>query len=466
MLFGLPITWLGPILDILISRGNGYTLTYNLSSNFQILIDFFKFFSPAFKYGATYGVRIEIIILVLGLGYVTWQNTKNIWKGLLASFLSYTLIFIIATLPGILYTIANPHDFYNQTQVSQYISELIQNSNIAHNSLHDFVITKTYPRSLELGFDKLMTQLLLVISILFLTILFYNLDGKKLKIVFKNARWERLFFYESLLLIGLILALYLGVGEINRWVDILGIICLILSVMGLWMFSVQTNDIADINIDKITNLDRPLVKGELTSNDMKEIGYIWLTLALTSAWAAGYYPFFMTSVGVALSYIYSVEPLRLKKYPFISTFILGIASLTVVLSGFFFLSIDKNIAIFPSMTALLIIFGITLAFNFKDIKDIEGDKNDNIITLPVLFPRFGMQIIGMCLAVSFLLIPIAVSFYTLYIFAIPAAFIGYFVITQDNYKERNVFILYFAFILAATLLVLLLYWIKNSYNLI
>jgi 4-hydroxybenzoate polyprenyltransferase len=87
------------------------------------------------------------------------------------------------------------------------------------------------------------------------------------------------------------------------------------------------------------------------------------------------------------------------------------------------------------------------------MKDIDGDTVENIKTLPVIFRKNGDKIVGALLAASFILVPVVFSFYSLYILALPAAFIGYKITTRKPYKEKYIFFLYFYFLVATILLI-------------
>jgi 4-hydroxybenzoate polyprenyltransferase len=280
----------------------------------------------------------------------------------------------------------------------------------------------------------------------------FKIEKDKFFSVIKNARPERIIFYLTLIVGGGGLAYIMGYGKPFSYLDIFGFICLGLSWISFWMYSVHINDIYDVEIDKISNRERPLVRQEMTLENMQHAGYIWLALALAGSWSAGFYPFFMGLVCLAISYIYSAHPLRLKRFPILSSFIISVACLATVLAGFFFVSAEKRIQIFPISLAIGILLILTLAKNARDIKDIEGDKANGIYTLPILFGKNGIKIVGLCLASGFLLIPIFLKFYELYIVALPAAIIGYMLVIKKPYKEKNIFTLYFAFSIGAVIL--------------
>ncbi|HEY4508688.1 MAG TPA: UbiA family prenyltransferase [Candidatus Paceibacterota bacterium] len=465
ILFGLPVIWLAPIIDILLSRGLGYKMTYIFDTHGKLLFDFLTFFGSNLTHGATYGIRVEIILILAGVGWYLWLKTKNISKTLLGVIATYVLGFVMASLPGILYTFSHFHAG-TTIDVLKFFENTVNGSNIFHNTLHDGNLSVSASRFFELGFDKLMSQILFIISFFFGALLLWKIDSKKFRAVIGNIRLERISSYIVLLLCGA------GFAYINRlsgeliWADLLGLLCLIISWVSLWMQAVHTNDVSDVKIDEISNTDRPLIKKELNENDMRQTGFLWLAIALLGSWSAGFYPFFMALVFVATSYIYSSYPLRLRRFPIIPSFLIGVASLATILAGFFFISAHKEIGNFPMLLAVGIVIMVTLAINVKDMRDIEGDRADGILTLPVLFGQNGAKIVGLCLALSFLLVPIFLSFYALYIFSIPAAIIGYKLVTKKPYTEKPLFILRFVFLACVAFSYLGVYWLAHLYGVI
>ena len=462
ILFALPLSWLAPILDIVISLGKGYRMSYVFDSHQTLLVDFFKFFSFQPMQWATYGMRVEIIIILLGIGWYVWLKRKTVLPIILAVFSTYFLIFLIGSVPGLLYTFTHINNGVdsNSLSVFGYINNLLIDSNILHNTLHETTFSVTPLRFFELGFNKLMSQILFILSFVFVSILFWKIETKKFKAVVKNARLGRIFFYLSLLFLGMGGAYTLGF-KLTSWVDILGVVCLVISWVGLWLYAVQINDIADIDIDKISNKERPLVQGVMTTSDMKEVGLIWLVIALSGSWSAGFYPFYMCIVGLFVSHIYSAEPFCLKRIPVLSTFLISIASLVTILAGFFFVSWDKTFQTFPLLLALGTLVVFTLEINIKDMKDIEGDKANGIKTLPVIFGKNGPRVVGLCFALSILSVPLFLSFYILYIISIPVAIISYRLITRTPYREKPIFILHFIYLLLIVLLFMVSPWLVN-----
>jgi 4-hydroxybenzoate polyprenyltransferase len=109
---------------------------------------------------------------------------------------------------------------------------------------------------------------------------------------------------------------------------------------------------------------------------------------------------------------------------------------------------------------------VTLAINFKDIKDIEGDKENGIMTIPTLFPKSGIRIVAALFSLSILLVPFFLTFYLLYLIAIPSSIIGYRIITKKPYVEKHIFTLRFFFLAGIAVSYLLIFWFANVYNLL
>lgn len=452
ILFCLPVIWIGPILDIIFSAGIGHTITYIFHGPKLLLIDFLTFFGPQ----VTIGLRLELFIILLAIGLYVWKVKKSIIKTILSVLFSYVFLFFIFALPSIIYLLGNISDIGNQASTYNVLHFLIKNiseSNISHNTIDATLTYSSNSRAFELGFDKLLSQISFLLSFVFILFIFYKTQKEKFITIIKNSRPERVLFYTTLLGLGSVYAVKLNLGQTNNWIDLMSIITLIISWYGAWMFAVHTNDIADEQIDLVSNLNRPITNNKVSVTEMRETGYIWLLLSLLGAFSIGYYPFFMILTFTAAYYIYSYPPLRLKRIPLLSSFLISIACLSTIMAGFYFVSTIKTLNSFPGFLAIGIIIIFTLATNIRDIKDIEGDKKDGIFTIPVIFNNKGKKIVALMFSTSFILAPFFFSSYLLYISAIPTSVIGYKIVTRKVYKESLVFCLYFVFFLSLLVLI-------------
>jgi len=465
-LFALPVIWLPAIIDIVASSGNGFVMSYIFDNGRQLLFDFLTFFGPHFTEGATIGIRVEVVIFLFGIGFFVRRAGKKFWTIFFAVLISYTFIFSLFALPGILYTASHIHALdSNQVTTVGFLNNAIAGSNIKQNIQDGLMNYSSYVIFFSLGFNKLMSQIFFLLSVFLLAFWFYKTQKEKFLAVLKNSRPERVLFYGILLSAGALAAFVEGLGSFKSWVDVMSFACLLISWYGGWMFAVHTNDIADVAIDSISNSDRPITGGKLSSEEMKQTAVIWLLISLVGSFIVGYYPFFMNLVFLTVYYIYSMPPLRFKRVPIFSSFLISVAALSSILCGFFFLSTIKDFNIFPMMTALGIMLIFTLGVNIRDMKDVDGDRAEGIMTLPVIFKEDGAKVVGALLAASFLLVPVIFSFFTLYIFAIPAAVVGYKMVVRKPYKEKYVWIVYFSFLLATALLFGGLYLFARALNL-
>src|SRR3989344_6113651 len=96
ILFALPVIWLAPIIDIILSYGEGYKMTYLFDSHGKLLVDFFTFFGPILNQGATYGIRIGIVLILIGVGWYLWQINKNAFKTILGVLSVYAFGFVMS----------------------------------------------------------------------------------------------------------------------------------------------------------------------------------------------------------------------------------------------------------------------------------------------------------------------------------------------------------------------------------
>lgn len=462
ILFFLPIIWLAPILDIVLSGGRGYIMFYFFDSGKNLLSDALKFFSPSFMHGVTYGMRISYVVLISCLGLYVWKKNKKIWPTIFATILLFVFMFIIGSLPSSIYMLNNP-GISNPTSsdIINTLDRMIASSNIPHNTLHEGPQSVVPLRFIDIAFNKFMSQILFIISFLFSTIFFLTTERRKTLAVIKNCRPERIIYYLVPMLLAMAYTYDVGLGKYNSFIDSLGLISLFISWFGMWMFSVHLNDIADINIDKITNRNRPLVENKLDLLEMNQSSYLFLMIALVGSWVAGFYQFYMVTIGLAIAYIYSMPPLRLKRFPIVSTFLMSTVIVCAAISGFFFVSVDKNLHLFSPLIILGILATFTFQLNFKDLKDVEGDKKDGVLTIPVIFTRYGKKIVGLLFALSFLLVPYFLSFSTLYIVAVPFAVLGYYFVNKEPYNEKRLFILNFLFVLSIILVIYLLFLVSK-----
>ena len=293
LLLGLPLIWLGPLLDIIISGGSGYKILYLLAAPLHMGVYFFVYLLPHSI--VTPGLRIELSLIIFIACFYVWYVRRSSLAAFGAGFLVYSFIFVIFACPSIIYLLSHLDDMSNVVSskaVVNYLYEALDTSIIGRNSLHATLLFSTPGRALEIEFNYLMSQITFLLSCFFLAFWLHKTSPQIFSAIIKNCRIERIGFYLIVIFLGIAFAVQRGLMTHFSWIDGMGIVTLAIAWACSWMFAVHVNDIADIKIDMISNANRPLVRGIVSVRDMQQIGYLWLAAALLGTWSVGYYPFY------------------------------------------------------------------------------------------------------------------------------------------------------------------------------
>lgn len=169
------------------------------------------------------------------------------------------------------------------------------------------------------------------------------------------------------------------------------------------IYIVGLNQLEDVEIDKINKPHLPIAAGEFSLRQGQTIVIITGLLALVLAIVGG--PWLLATVGISLllGTAYSLPPIRLKRFPFWASFCIYTVRGVIVNLGLFlhslwvlnqgsYLQPFDGLEIPPAIWALtLFILAYTFAIAiFKDIPDIEGDRQYHITTFTI---RLGAQFV-------------------------------------------------------------------------
>ena len=213
--------------------------------------------------------------------------------------------------------------------------------------------------------------------------------------------------------------------------------------------SLAINDIYDENSTKMPKDPNQNMTRNLTSPEMKTIALFCGLLSLLIATILSYAAIIIVLLCIATSIIYSLPPLRLKKYPIISTFLLSSAAVLVFTLGFYAETPQKD---FPISLVYAMLICFTLAFNTKDLKDYEKDKQNRVWTIPVIFGlQKGRMIIAALDLLAYSLVPTILGLENLWIPAIVFGILTFLVVLRKESKEWQIFLLYFLFLATAFL---------------
>jgi 4-hydroxybenzoate polyprenyltransferase len=189
--------------------------------------------------------------------------------------------------------------------------------------------------------------------------------------------------------------------------DFLYILAGIFLIVIVWLSTLLINSVYDLPIDRISNPNRPLVKGEINPSLYFNLSFIFSIIALVVSVVLGIIPFILTIISLMSSLAYSMPPLRLRKRLF-STLFIGSGSSLAFFIGYF--NHTRILEISINSDAILLSILIFIAFSIgpmtKDLKDYQGDLQHGVKTF---FTVYGMEkgtkIVAVLLGVS-LLIPL------------------------------------------------------------
>jgi len=393
-----------PLIDLVVSGGAGYYITYlSPAVHTDIWQRFFTFFGEPMTdlgFGPTPGQKVEILCAVLLGSYYVFIKRSNVLLSVLSGFCLYITIFAWMALPFFLAWF-----------------------------LRFFDIAYRYSDSLFLGFYLIILP---IIGIVFA----YLWQPRYVRAIMADMRILRLAYYELIFMFGAALAVHQGFGTFYPEM-VFQLPIILLSIAFAWLSALMQNNLADRAIDRISNIDRPLVRGTVPLPIYQRIAWVFFACALTYALLVSFTAFFVIFLFVGNYFIYSMPPLRLKRILFLSKFLIAFNILAVALLGFQFFA--KWEAHLPIMLYPVILIGGAFALNFIDIKDYAGDKVAGIHTLPVVMGLWpAKRLIGFFNFGAYLLAFLLVrDVYFLPVFAMLGALQFYF-INKADYSDEAV----------------------------
>ena len=237
-------------------------------------------------------------------------------------------------------------------------------------------------------FAAIYALLFSALSFLFL----YVVSRRNLETIIRTVRLERLIFYGAMAIFGFILSMHqLGMRFDGHEFSYLALAMMFMSLcFGFWSMQV-VNDFYDVDIDRVVSKRNPLLRG-VGRDYYKIFGFTLLFMALSYAFILNFTALLILSSYLLLGIIYSMPPVRLKRIPLISTFVIALAVTLSIAFGFSVYYGNRAVNAIPGRLLAPTLFAITLGFIAKDINDVPGDRKHGVITLPVLLYDRGTLI--------------------------------------------------------------------------
>ena len=423
-----PIILLAPILDLLVSGGQGYNISYMFEDSSALINRFVTFSWGYLGRGITPGIQIELMVVFVLVACYLFLKTGKIILAIIGVIASYIVGFVLGSLPSLITVLWNLKG--SATVGSEIFSA-------------DVVLYHFY------SFNQKMTLVLFPILVVELGLWYRLYNREKFRALLKNLRGLRVFHYLCMLSMGMLI----GYGQrppetfFESPFPILILIVSACSVVLAWLWAVGVNDLHDEDTDRITNHSRPLVSGVIDVEEYRSLNLVFLLLSLVAAILIRH-PFLVTILVTAgLSYVYSAPPFRLKRVPLLSTFILALCSALVCLGGFVLFSADYSFVGFPPRILSAMLVAFTLGLTVIDIKDLKGDQATGTVTLPILFgEKKGKMITGILVLLAYLSVPVILKILVLIPLALVFGIPTYLLINGKQMRETPIFLLYFLFL--------------------
>ena len=402
-----------PVVDLVASAGAGTDIGYlNPPRWGQLAAQYATFLAPIKGRNPSLGLRVEIALVVIGAVLYLRNKRASLPRCLAGGVLVYTVIFAVGALP--------------------------------------FWVRRTIgPIGLRfVGFDEQAVVFLSAGLYLEMIVLAFVGSRRYFCELVKDLRWLRVAHYQLIYLLGVALAAT-GGRALPDAPPPFGLVFVPLALMPAVLFAIVTNNLADVDIDRTSNSRRPLFAPGIDHRAYARTSWLFLALTFYYACLAGVLGFLAIAFFTGSYYLYSMPPLRLKRVPLLSKLVIALNTLALLSAGYGLAGGD--VRALPKSLVAYVLVAFTLAVNFIDLKDYEGDKIAGIRTLPVLL---GMRRAQLLLAGAF------VACYGLAYFAVDlAAVVGLprpanlilllglgsvqaFLLTRRPYKELPVFAVY------------------------
>ncbi|MCC5999863.1 MAG: chlorophyll synthase ChlG [Pararhodobacter sp.] len=173
----------------------------------------------------------------------------------------------------------------------------------------------------------------------------------------------------------------IGVSPESWWLVVLGVILAGPIVCGM---SQAANDWCDRHVDAINEPHRPIPSGRIPGRWGLYVALAMSVLALAVGWQLGPWGFGATVLGVIAAWIYSVEPIRLKRSGWWGPGLVGLSYET--LPWFTGAAVIAAGAPPFEVVVIAVLYGLGAhgIMTINDFKAIEGDRQMGLKSLPVV----------------------------------------------------------------------------------
>lgn len=425
-----------PLIDMIRTGGEIYWSFYLFSTPRDLFWQYITVFGHLPSAIVYFGTKIVFISVILLVFLIVLAKSRKFLRAIFSAIAVYSILFFIGAFPSLFFYAFSFVSGQNKVleiqpyQIAQFFGGMSRTMGVEFSALH-------YALALAYRLDFIYFILL----ILLLAILFWKIDRQKVIAVWKNARFPQLVYHSGLFFIGI------AIGALNYphnfrldIFSILSVVVLLSSVWLAWLASVIINDLSDFSIDSVSNPERPLQKKIFTQEEYIHLGWAFFVLSIIGAVSLGFSFAVLLIVYQIVAWIYSAEPFRLKRFPLVGTLMSSLALLMVLFLGYILMSDGQTIYTLSIRIIFLILISGTICLPIKDFKDIAGDKQDGVWTLPVIFgEKKARLIVATNLFISFMLSVFLLNELQLFWWALIFGTIAFLVVVSQKIKPRQLF---------------------------
>ena len=429
ILWGYLIIIFPPLIDFIMLRDKYYLSFYGIYGLAEMPKRFITFFGDSPDFGITYGVRIEIAFTVLALLVYGYIKTKSKFKALSLGIISYAILFFLGTFPS-WFTIITQGFQKGFMKIGE-----IEITQLFFTSAKFFSRnTGTYLNALSI---KLSIVYAVLLAIIILTALFFYYRNELLAFL-KNSRPVQLIYHVGLLVLGMLMGIFFTKidWDFNIF-NFFALVAVIISVVCAWLASVVVNDIYDKKIDAVTNQDRPLVVGIFSEKNYVIIGVVLFAVSIFFSAMVNPKAAFLLIAYQGLAFLYSAWPFRLKRFLGVATLVSSLASLLVLFIGFILVAPEENLSDIPARIVWLLGIALIFSLPIKDLKDIKGDKLEEVKTVPVVFGEYwGKITIGSGIFLAYVFSVILTNEFRLMFWALLFGGTSFWILNLSNQNKK------------------------------
>jgi 4-hydroxybenzoate polyprenyltransferase len=445
LLWGFYLIIFPPIIDKIWCGSQKCWSFYTFDSLKGLGLRFLTLFGDNPTTGITYGVRVEVALAVILIAIYILIKTKKILRSFFGGLITYVILFVLGSFPSWL-------TFFLLSPEKKILS--IEGFDVAGIFLSPVRIFSLKDTDLLNVLNVKMNLIYGLLVAAALIIFFWMNFREKFWAVMKNVRWIQISIHAGLVLAGAALGAFyfpenltlkLSQALPDKFFSLLVLANLAMASIFAWLAAVFLNDCVDLEIDKVTNKNRPLANEKVATSEYMQLFWIFFAMSLILALAVGSKFFLLILAYQVIGWVYSAWPFRLKRFPVVASSLSALALILLFISGFILFPDGQDILKFPTKFFWLMMIAFTVSLPIKDLKDIEGDRKDNIWTIPVLLgENWARFVIGLGIFVSYSLSVVWLNAKILFFPAMILGALSFWILQNKKISPRRVHIFVFS----------------------